>query len=111
MSPPPVRSTPSSPRASRSDEEVDSWGGSTTGTPPACCIACKYAELTYARSGTLSTVIEVVTPMRGALLMPLCYHDAHESRLGAAAPNDRVRSDPHDESGDGPALHGVGRSP
>src|SRR5262245_65800393 len=73
MSTPPVISKPSSPRASRSDEEPDSWGGSTTGTPPACCTAWRYAELTYARSGTLSTVIDVVTPMRGAWLMALCY--------------------------------------
>src|SRR5262245_43262268 len=73
MSPPPVSSKPSSPRASRSVEEPDSWGGSTTGTPPACCTACRYDELTYARSGILSTVIDVVTPMRGALLMALCY--------------------------------------
>src|SRR5215510_10205916 len=101
MSPPPVRSTPSSPRASRSNEDAESCGGKTTGIPPACCIACKYAELRYARSGTLSTVIELVTPIRGALLMALCYHGAHESRFRAITAYVGVRRDAYDEPGHG----------
>src|SRR5262245_19389151 len=69
MSPPPVRRSPSRRSAIVSRARRESCGGSATGTPPACCTACRYAELTYARSGWVPMVIEVLTPISGGGLM------------------------------------------
>ena len=63
----------------------ESWGGSATGTPPACCTACRYVEFTKARSGWAPTVIDVLTPMRGApRFMWSCYHGCGRPRRDRA---------------------------
>src|SRR2546428_8325037 len=97
MSPPPVSTRPSSRAQRASRAAADSCGASSTGTPPACSTARRYAELTKARSGYSSIVIEVETPIRGAGIRS---DETREYRGGHALSQRRVRLEESSDVGE-----------